>query len=162
MLHDDGVALEDLASCDKLKLGDKGLQVYRMMMQHVARDDFGMSLARCQNATCFLRWIISVIPDAVIQACYQKATQNRALENRVSTLFLKVYQKARIERVDDSDQKLENHANIDETWRFSNKKIDSSIAVHCVIIEAKEHSKPSKRGEYQYVSGVMGISHNPF
>ena len=27
-----GVPLEDLASCDKLKLGDKGLHVYRMMM----------------------------------------------------------------------------------------------------------------------------------
>ena len=105
---------------------------------------------------------MSVIPDAVIQACYQKATQNRALENRISTIFLNVYQNAGIERVDDSEQYLENHANIDEIRRFSNKKIDSSLAVHCVIIEAKEDSKPSKRGEYQYVSGVMGISFDSF
>ena len=73
-----------------------------------------------------------------------------------------MYQNAGIERVDDSDQKLENHANIDEIWRFSNKKIDSSHDVHCVMIEAEEHSKPSKRVEYQYVSGVMGISYNAF
>ena len=73
-----GVALEDLTLCDKLKLSDKGIYVYRMMMQHVARDDSGLSLARWLNATCFLRWIMSVISDAVIQACYKKATQNRA------------------------------------------------------------------------------------
>ena len=41
-----GVALEDLASCDKLKLRDKGLHLYQMRMQHVARDDSGLSLAR--------------------------------------------------------------------------------------------------------------------
>ena len=98
------VALEDLASCDKLKLGDKGLHVYRIMMQHVARDDSGISLARWLNATCFLRWIMSVIPGAVIQDCRQKATQNRALENRVSTICLNVYQKRRIEKDDDSEQ----------------------------------------------------------
>ena len=27
---------------------------------------------------------------------------------------------------------------------------------------AEEYSKPTKRGEYQYVSGAMGISYNPF
>ena len=64
-----GVALEDLTSCDKLKAGDKGLHVNRMMMmQHVARDDSGLSLAKGKDAICFLRCIISVIPDAVIQA----------------------------------------------------------------------------------------------
>ena len=89
-----GVAIEDLNSCDKLKLGDKGLHVYQMMMHYVARDDSGLSLARRNDATCFLRWIKSVIPDAVIRACYQKATKKRALENRVSSIILNVYQNA--------------------------------------------------------------------
>ena len=72
-----GVALEDLTSCDKLKLGDKGLHVYQMMMQNVSRDNSGLSLARRKNSTFFLRWIMSVIPDPVIQACYQKATKKK-------------------------------------------------------------------------------------
>ena len=52
------VALEALTSYDKLKLGDKGLHVYRMLTQHIARDNSGLSLARRKNATCFLRWIM--------------------------------------------------------------------------------------------------------
>ena len=47
---------------------------------------------------------MSVIPDSVIQACYEKATENRGLENRVSTIFLNVYQNAGIEKDDDSEQ----------------------------------------------------------
>ena len=41
-----GVALEALTLHDKLKLGDKGLQVYQMLVQHIARDNSGLSLAR--------------------------------------------------------------------------------------------------------------------
>ena len=44
-----------MASYDKLKLGDKGLHVYRVMLQNVARDDFGLTLAKMKGATCFLR-----------------------------------------------------------------------------------------------------------
>ena len=33
----------------------KNLEVYRMLMQHVARDNSGLSLARRKDATCFLR-----------------------------------------------------------------------------------------------------------
>ena len=55
--------LEILASCDKLKLGDKGLHSYRVMLQSVARDDSGLTLARKKDATYFLRWIMSVISD---------------------------------------------------------------------------------------------------
>ena len=30
------------------------------------------------------------------------------------------------------------------------------------MIEAEEYSKTSKRGKYQNLSGVMGITYNPF
>ena len=55
------MALEALTSHDKLKLGEKSLQVYQMLVQHIARDNSGLSLARRKDATCFLRWIMSVI-----------------------------------------------------------------------------------------------------
>ena len=38
-----GIELETLTSCDKLKLGSKNLEVYRMLMQHIARDNSGLS-----------------------------------------------------------------------------------------------------------------------
>ena len=50
-----GVELEVLTSHNKLKLGNKSLQVYQMLVQHFARDNFGLSLARRKDATCFLR-----------------------------------------------------------------------------------------------------------
>ena len=34
--------------------------------------------------------------------------------------------------------------------------------MHRAMTEAKEYSKPYKPGEYQYISGVMGMSYNPF
>ena len=34
--------------------------------------------------------------------------------------------------------------------------------MHRNLARAEDYSKPTKRGEYQYVSGVMGIAYNPF
>ena len=53
--------LETLTSNDKLKMGGKKLEVYQMLLQHVAREMSGLSLARSKDATCLLRWIMSVM-----------------------------------------------------------------------------------------------------
>ena len=160
-----GVTLEDLTSCEKLKLGKKDPNVYRMLMQYVARDDIELSFAmrkEMDNATCFLRWIMSVLTDVVIQVCYRKLSKNRALESRVSSVILNVHQNAGIEKDEDNRQSLENHAKIDEIRRLSSKKFDSSHDVQRAMIGEEEYSKPTKRRENQYVSGVMGMSYNPF
>ena len=34
--------------------------------------------------------------------------------------------------------------------------------MHRNLALAEDYSKPTKQGEYQYVSGVMGIAYNPF
>ena len=87
-----GVALEALTSHDKLKLGGKSLQVYQMLVQHIARDNSRLSLARRKDATCFLRWIMSVITDTTVQMCHQKAKGSKTMERRISTVILNVYQ----------------------------------------------------------------------
>ena len=69
------MALEALTSHDKLKLGDKGLRVYQMLVQHIARDNSGLSLARRKDDTCFFRWIMSVITDTTVLVCNQKALE---------------------------------------------------------------------------------------
>ena len=53
-----GITFEALTSHDKLKQCDKGLQVYQRLVQHIAQDKSGLSLARRKDATSFLRWII--------------------------------------------------------------------------------------------------------
>ena len=64
-----GIELGMLTSHDKLKLGSKNLEVYQMLVQHIARHNSGLSLARRKDATCFLRWIMSVMTDSTVQAC---------------------------------------------------------------------------------------------
>ena len=63
-----GIELETLTLYDKLKLGGKSLVLYQVMMQHVARDNSGLSLARRKDATCFLKWIMSMMTDSTIVA----------------------------------------------------------------------------------------------
>ena len=92
-----GIELEVMTSRDKLKLGNKNLEVYQMLAQHVARDNSGLSLARRKDATCFLRWIMSVMTNNSVQACHQKAMGSKTMEKRVSTVILKVYQSTGIE-----------------------------------------------------------------
>ena len=82
-----GVALEVLTLHDILKLGDNGLQVYQMLVQLIARDNSGLSLARRKNTTCFLRWIMSVITDTTVQMCNEKATGSKTMERRVAKKF---------------------------------------------------------------------------
>ena len=84
------------------------------------------------------------------------------MEHRVSSIILNVYHNAWIEKDAGSRQSLEKHMKIDEVRRFWNKKFDISHDVHRAMIETEEYLKPSKRGKYQYVSGVMGMSYSPF
>ena len=85
-----GIELEVLTSHGKLKLGNESLEVYQMLVQHVARDNSGLSLARRKDATCFLGWIMSVMTNSTVQACHQKARRSKTMERRVSTVILNV------------------------------------------------------------------------
>ena len=131
-------------------------------MQHVARDNSGLSLARRRDATCFLRWIMSVMTDSTILACQQRATGSKAMERRVSAVVLNVYQSTGIEKEDGSRQSLEIHRKLDEIRRFYNKKFEEKHDVHRNLASSGGYLKPNKKGEYQYVSGVMGMAYNPF
>ena len=157
-----GIELETLTSFDRLKLGSKKLDVYQALMQHVARDNSGLSLARRKDATCFLRWIMSIISDSTILACHQRASGSKTVEKRVSTIILNVYQSTGIEEEDGSRLSLENHRKLDEVRRFYNKKFEEEHDVHRNLASSEQYSRPSEKGEYQYVSGVMGIAYNPF
>ena len=157
-----GIELETLTSHDKLKLGGKSLEIYQTLMQHVARDNTGLSLARRKDATYFLRWIMSVMTDSTILACQQRATGSKAMERRVSAVILNVYQSTGIEKEDGSRQSLESHRKLDEIRRFYNKKFEEKHDVYRNLASSGEYLKPNKKGEYQYVSGVMGMAYNPF
>ena len=105
---------------------------------------------------------MSKMPDTTVQACNQKVTGSKAMERRVSTVILNVYQSTGINKGDGSRQSLEKHGELDEIRRFSNQKFGEDHDVHRNIALAEDYSKPTKRGEYQYKSGLMGISCNLF
>ena len=84
------------------------------------------------------------------------------MERRVSTIILNVYQSTGIEKEDGSRLSLENHRKLDEVRRFSNKKFEEEHDVHRNLASSEQYSRLSEKGEYQYVSGVMGIAYNPF
>ena len=157
-----GIELKVLTSCDKLKLGNRNLEVYQILVQHVSRDNSGLSLARRKDATCFLRWTMSVMTNSTVQACHQKAMGSKTMERRVSTVILNVYGSTGIEKEDDSRQSLENHGKLDEIRRFHNKKSEEGHDVHRNLALAEGYARPNKKGEYQYMSGVMGIAYNLF
>ena len=80
----------------------------------------------------------------------------------MSTVILNVYQGTGIANGDGSRRSLEKHGKLDDIRRFSTKKFGEDHDMHHNMALAENYSKPTKRGEYQYVSGVMGISYNPF
>ena len=84
------------------------------------------------------------------------------MERRVSTVILNVYQSTGIEKEENSRQSLESHEKLDETQRFYNRKFEEGHDVHRNLARAEVYAKPTKRGENQNVSGVMGIAYNPF
>ena len=105
---------------------------------------------------------MSVMTNSTVQACHQKAMGSKTIERRVSTVILNVYQSTGIKKEDDSRQSLENHGKLDEIRKFHNKKFEEGHDVHRNLALAEGYSRPNKKGEYQYVSGVMGIAYNPF
>ena len=121
-----------------------------------------MRLARRKDATCFLRWIMSVMTDSTILAFQQRAIGSKTVERRISGVILNVYQSTGIEKEDGSRQSLESHRKLDEIRRFCNKKFEEGHDVHRNLDSSGEYLQPNKKGEYQYVSGVMGMAYNPF
>ena len=73
-----------------------------------------------------------------------------------------MYQSTGTEKEDGSRQSLESHRKLDEIRRFYNKKFEEKHDVHRNFASSGEYLKPNKKGEYQYVSGVMGMAYNPF
>ena len=138
-----GIELETLTSYDKLKLGGKNLEVYRVL----ARDNSGLSLARRKDATCLFRWIMSMMTDSTILACHQRAIGSKTVERRVSAVILNVYQSTGIEKEDGSRQSLESHRKLDEIRRFYNKKCEEKHDVHRILAWSGEYLKPNKKGE---------------
>ena len=141
-----GIELEVLTTHDKLKLGNKSLEVYQMLAQHIARDNSGLSLTRRKDATCFMRRIMSVMTNSTVQAGHQKAMGSKTMERRVSTVILNVYKSTGIEKEDDSRQSLENHGKLDEIRRFHNKKFEEEYDVHRNLALAEDNSRPNRRG----------------
>ena len=84
------------------------------------------------------------------------------MERRISAVILNVYQSTGIEQEDGLWHSLENHRKLDEIRRFYNKKFEEGHDLHRNLASAGEYSRPNKKGEYQYVSGVMGIAYKPF
>ena len=157
-----GIELEVLTSRDKLKLGNKSLEVYQMLVQHVARDNSVLSLARRKDATCFMRWIMSVMTNSTVQACHQKAMGSKTMERRVSTVILNVYQSTGIEKEDDSRQSLENHWKLDEIRKLHNKKFEEGHDVHRNLALAEHYSRPNKNGRISILVWSDGNSVQPF
>ena len=132
------IELETLTLHDKLRLGGKNLEIYQMLTQHVARDNSGLSLAKRKDATCFLRWIMSVMTDSNIQPYKQRAIGSKTMERRISAVILNVYQSTGIEKEDGSRQSLENQGKLDEIRRFYNKKFEEGHDVHRNLASAGE------------------------
>ena len=105
---------------------------------------------------------MSMMTDSTILACHQRAIGSKTLERRVSAVILNVYHSTGIEKEDGSRQSLESHRKLDEIRRFYNKKFEEKHDVHSNLASSGEYLKPNKEGEYQYVSGVMGMAYNPF
>ena len=97
-----------------------------------------------------------------VQACHQKAMGSKTMERRVSTVILNVYQSTGIEKEDESRQSLENNGKLDEIRRLHIRKLEEGHVVHRNLALAEDYSRPNKKGECPYVSGVMGIAYNPF
>ena len=105
---------------------------------------------------------MSMMSDSTILACQQRASANKTMEKRVSTVILNVYQSTGIEKEEGSRLSLENHRKLDEVRRFYNKKFEEEHDVHRNLASSEQYSRISEKGEYQYVSGVMGMAYNPF
>ena len=84
------------------------------------------------------------------------------MEKRISTVILNEYQSAGIDKGDGSRQYTEKHAKLDESRRFSNKKTDESHELCSSLVLAEDYTRPTKQGENQCVSGVIGIAYNTF
>ena len=100
--------------------------------------------------------------NSTIQACQQRAIGSKTMERRISAVILNVFQSTGIEKEDGSRQSLENHRKLEGIRRFYNKKFEDGDDVHRNLASAGEYLRPNKKGEYQYVSGVMGKAYNPF
>ena len=91
-----------------------------------------------------------------------KSKRGKAVEKRVSTIILNVYQSTGIEKEDGSRLSLESHRKLDEVRRFYKKKFEEEHDVHRNLTSPEQYSRLGEKRDCQYVSGVMGIAYNPF
>ena len=133
------------------------------MRDLITQKGAAVACAKRRDALCFVRFMIEQFSVPALSTCVKMLREG---DERVKALlllaFLNIYQSKPMRVNMKEPVELEPMRKIDEIRRFSNKELRLTKESMGALPKSSEYCGPIRKKSYSYVSGIIGIVHNPF
>ena len=129
----------------------------------IIQEGMAVACAKQRDALCFIRFLIEQISVPALNTCVKMLREGDERAKALLLLALLEMHQSKPMRVNMKEpEELEPMRKIDEIRRFSNKELRLTKESMGALPKSSEYCGPIKKKSYSYVSGIIGISYNPF
>ena len=134
-----------------------------LMMSLITQEGAAVACAKRRDALCFIQFMKEQISVPALNTCVKMLREGNERAKALLLLALLDIHKSMPMRVNMKEPvELEPMKKIDEIRRLSNKEMRLSKESMGALPKSSENCGPIRKKSYSYVSGIVGMSYNPF
>ena len=129
----------------------------------ISKDDSAIAWTKRKDAPCFVRFVVDRIPTPVLGECIKIIRQKGVDCKRIfPRALLELYQDMPLVVPNRESNDMESYRKLEEVRRYSNKGLKVSRELIETVRGQKDFATLGKLKSFPYVSGIPGMSYNPF
>ena len=129
----------------------------------MTQEGAAIACAKRRDALCFIRFMIKQMSVPALNTCVKMLKEGDERAKALLLLALLDMHQSKPMRVNMKEPvELEPMRKIDEIRRFSNKELRLTNESMGALPKSSEYCGPIRKKSYSYVSGIIGMAHNPF
>ena len=158
-----GLTLGEYDSEERKRSKEDKVFLMTSMRDLIIQEGIAVACAKRGDALCFIRLMIEQIPLPALNTCVKMLREGDERAKALLLLaLLDVHQSKPMRVTMKEPVELEPTKKIDEIMRFSNKELRLTKESMGAMPKSSEYCGPIGKKSYTYVSGIIGITYNPF
>ena len=158
-----GLTRDEYDSEERKRSKEEKVLLMTTMRDLIIEEGMAVACAKRRDALCFIRFRIEQISVPALNSCVKMLREGDERATALLLLALLDVHQSKPMRVNIKEPvELEPMRKIDEIRRFSNKELRITKKFMGALPKPHEYCGPIRKKSYSYVSGVIGIAHNPF
>ena len=158
-----GLTHEEYDSEERKRSKEEKVFLMTNLRDLLVQEGAAVACAKRRDALCFIRFMMEQISVPALNICVKMLREGDERAKALLMPALLDMQQSKPVRVNMKErEELEPLRKIDEVRRFSNKELRLTKESMGALPKSSEYCGPIKKKSYNYVSGIIRISYNPF